>query len=226
MTDSETKVHRLNKMANFFLVEENGQLTMIDTGSKDSIENIRLKFEQRGYKLDQLKRIVATHSHFDHGGNLAALKNATDARVFAHEEEVPYVLQEKRLPKPKSIFGFLFYIGEPLARSPRTDVDVPLKDGDIIEGTGLKVIHTPGHTPGSICLYHAGLKALFTGDTILHNFGRLRGAASFFSSDIKKARESLEKLEDLDVETIYVAHGATMRNVPKDTIRKLAASLK
>ena len=101
-----------------------------------------------------------------------------------------------------------------------------LADNDSIEGTGLRVIHTPGHTPGSICLYHAGARALFTGDCINNLGGRLRGPVPYFSSDIDSARDSARKLFELDIKTIYFAHGDIMEGVSgKDLGNRLEREL-
>jgi len=226
MTEQSITVHRMAKMANYFLVVEGEELTLIDTGNKEPIDNVRGKFERRGHDLNKLRRIVITHSHFDHTGNVATLVEATGAKVMAHETEIPYITQEKSIPQPGGFSGLLFRVIEPLFRATPAKVDVALKDGDTIEGTGLKVIHVPGHTPGSICLYHPEARALFTGDCIIGRGNKLRGPIPAFSSDIKQARRSVGKLAELDIETIYFHHGETMRDVPKDALQSLYSSLK
>ncbi len=227
MTEPTITVHRLNRMSNFFLVVEGDELTLIDTGNKDTVESIRAKFERVGHELSRLDRIVVTHSHFDHTGALAAIRGeASDARVCAHEDEVPYLTHEARLPRPKGLGGKLFQIIEPFFRSPPTTVEVALKDGDAIEGTGLQVIHVPGHTPGSICLYHPGAKTLFTGDAILNRNDNITGPILFFCSDAKQARQSVSRLADLDLETIHFAHGKTIKADANQAIKNLCATLK
>jgi glyoxylase-like metal-dependent hydrolase (beta-lactamase superfamily II) len=213
-------------MANFFLVAENDELTLIDTGNKDSLDNIRGKIKEKGYNLDQLKRIVITHAHFDHAANVGPIKEASGAKVMAHEAEVPYITGKDSVPRPGGIGGFLFHVIEPFFRPPPVDVDVTVKDGDTIEGTGLTVIHAPGHTPGSICLYHAGARALFPGDLLINRSWKLTGPISFFSSDINEARRSVGRLVDLDIETIYFSHGGTMKDVPKGLVRDFLPTLK
>jgi glyoxylase-like metal-dependent hydrolase (beta-lactamase superfamily II) len=222
MSEQTPAVHVLNKMANFFVLEEGQGLTLIDTGNKDKLENLRRKFEQLGLDLQALRRIVVTHSHYDHVGSLLALKQAVAAQVLAHRDEVPFLTQAKRIPRPAGVPGFLFWLSEPLFRAPAIAVDQVLLDGSLIEGTGLQVVHTPGHTPGHICLYHAGRKALFTGDGLVNNQGKLSGPVPFFSSDIKQARASLTRLAELDIETFYFAHGETLRGISKEILRSLA----
>jgi len=89
------------------------------------------------------------------------------------------------------------------------------------EGTGRTVIHTPGHSPGSICLYHREARALFTGDALINMFGKLRGPFPPFGWETRRARRSLARLVELDVETIYLAHGQTIREGANERIRSL-----
>ena len=71
---------------------------------------------------------------------------------------------------------------------------------------GLRVVHTPGHTPGSVCLYAERHRLLFTGDVLQVISGRLTYASAFFSHDHAGARASVERLAALDVETIALSH--------------------
>ena len=219
-------VHHFNKIGNFFLVVSNQELTLIDTGARDKIENIRRKFDQAGCSLDQLKRIVPTHCHFDHIGSLAVLKRATGVQVLAHEAEVSFITREARFPRPRGPAWLLHQLTESFFRPERCDVDEALKHGDVIAGTGLTVIHTPGHTPGSICLYHNETRSLFTGDSFVNMGGKVRGPFKPACSDIKQARRSLARLAELDVETIYFAHGRTIREGANEIIHSLAESFK
>lgn len=222
MDHSGVTVHRFNKIGNFFLVVRAGDLTLVDAGAKDKLENIRRKFDREGYRLDQLKRIIPTHCHFDHVGSMAVLRRATGVRVLAHEAEAPIITQETRLPRPRGPARILHALTEPIFRPERCEVDGTLRHGDTVEGTGLTVIHTPGHTPGSICLYHQETKSLFTGDAFVNLGGKPRGPVAPFSSDIRQARRSLARLAELDVEIIYFAHGGTIREGANETIRALA----
>ena len=223
MSTSGFTVHRLNSMkfVNFFLLVNDRELTLIDSGSKDEVENIRRKFDEAGHSLDLLKRIIPTHCHPDHIGSLAVLRQATGAQVLAHEAEAPFITQEALLPRARGAARLLHALTEPLFRPKPCPVDQTLKHGDVIEGAGLTVIHMPGHSPGSICLYHPEARALFTGDALINMFGKLRGPFPPFCWETQRARRSLSRLKELEVETIYFSHGETIREGANEKIRSL-----
>ena len=215
------------KIANLFLLVSNGELTLIDTGNKGETEKIRSMFDRAGQSLEQLRRIILTHCHTDHVGSLAALRQVTVAQVLAHEAEAPFITQEARLPRPRvGVRARLLHtLMEPMFRPEPCSVDQTLKHGDAIEGTGLTVIHVPGHSPGSICLYHGEARALFAGDALINMFGKLRGPIGPFCWDLREAHRSLTKLLELDVETIYFSHGETIREGANEKIRSLVQAL-
>ncbi len=222
MSSQSFTVHSFDKGCNFFLVDTGQDLTLIDAGNKDKIDNIRGKFAQAGCRLEDLKRIVLTHCHVDHVGSLAALKQATGAEVLAHEAEVPFITGARRLPQPwGKAAWFLHIFTEPLFRPEPCQVDRPLKDGEVIEGTGLKVIHMPGHSPGSICLYHPAERVLFSGDASVNLFNRV-GPVPPFCTNVRQARRSLSRLTELDVETIYFAHGDPISKGANELLRLIS----
>lgn len=99
----------------------------------------------------------------------------------------------------------------------------PLRDGDEIPALGgLRVVHTPGHTPGSICLYAQRHKLLFTGDMLQVIRGKVTFASTLFSADLPQARSSVARLAELDVETIAFAHYPAWRDDANGVLRDLA----
>jgi len=141
-----------------------------------------------------IKIIVLTHSHIDHVGGLADVKKATGAVIAIHENEAPFLLKQPRLME--------FMPPTP----PSPPADRLLKDGDVITVGKLKfkVLHTPGHTSGGICLLGDGI--VFTGDTL---FNYSIGRADFPGSDYDQEMNSIRsKLMTLPDETkVYPGHG-------------------
>jgi glyoxylase-like metal-dependent hydrolase (beta-lactamase superfamily II) len=87
---------------------------------------------------------------------------------------------------------------------------------------GLRVVHTPGHTPGSVCLYAERHKLLFVGDTLQVIRGKVTFASSVFSEDLPQARASVARMTELDVETIVFSHYPPWRDGANDMLRELA----
>ncbi len=148
-----------------------------------------------------LEYIVLTHCHYDHIFGALELAEQTGARIAIHKNDAESLGDDHATVS--NLFG---------VRSPAIEPDVMLQGGEMLDlgDLELKVIHTPGHTLGSICLY--GSKQLFSGDTVFPNgsFGRtdLKGG------DTKKLIESIKLLTTMDVEILYPGHGdVTSKNV-------------
>lgn len=143
----------------------------------------------------QVRYIVNTHGHYDHIGGNKVLKVKTGAQILIHEKDA------EALTEPQKNLSIL--TGRPLA-SPAADQT--LQDGDLIEvgnTVKLKVIHTPGHTPGCISLYQDG--ELFTGDT-LFSYGI--GRTDFFGGSHEQIMNSINNklLQYPDETRVYPGH--------------------
>lgn len=179
-------------MANCFILgcEDTRQAAVIDPG--DEADRILMALAEN--KLT-LKYIINTHGHFDHVGANKRLKEATGAQIVIHPQDAPMLSQ---LSITASAFGLS------AENSPKADVLV--EDGDTISfgNITLKVIHTPGHTPGGISL-HTG-KALFVGDTLFQgSIGRTDLPGGDYATLINSIKKQLFILGDDTV--VYTGHG-------------------
>ena len=133
----------------------------------------------------KIKLIVLTHSHIDHVGALADVKEATSAEIAIHEDEAPFL--------QKRPFRMAFLPPSP----PAPPAEMLLKEGDIITVGKLKfkVLHTPGHTSGGICLVGDGI--VFTGDTLFNfGIGRADFPGSNYDQELDSIRNKLMTLPD------------------------------
>jgi glyoxylase-like metal-dependent hydrolase (beta-lactamase superfamily II) len=102
-------------------------------------------------------------------------------------------------------------------------VDGTLKDDEELPFCGgIKVIHTPGHTPGHICLYISQSKTLVAGDAISAEGGKLGPVPKFASLDWRLALKSLDKLAGYDIETAVCYHGGVWRGDVRRSIAEFA----
>jgi len=100
-------------------------------------------------------------------------------------------------------------------------VDLLLNDGDVLPTEPeTRVIHVPGHTAGSICLYVVPNRVLIVGDALQYRFGRLSQPASNFTQNPAQARESVTRLLSVDFETICFGHFPPLKHDAREALRR------
>lgn len=141
---------------------------------------------------DAITTVVLTHCHFDHTAHLKEIARLCEATILIHPADAPGLTEE--LLSLSHHFG-----GSPPETAPGSFIN----EGDRIGP--LLVLHTPGHTPGSICLYLEEEKSLISGDTVFTDgaFGRY----DFPGGDRAALQQSIERLARLPVEGLYPGHG-------------------
>jgi glyoxylase-like metal-dependent hydrolase (beta-lactamase superfamily II) len=185
---------------------------LIDTGFPGQIEDLCLAMDAVGVSFDKLKVVILTHQDLDHIGSLPEiLQGGSDIKVYAHELDKPYIQGELPLLKDGH-----------LENLPKGRVDDTLKDGQELPYCGgIRVIHTPGHTPGHISLYLRQSKTLVAGDSMYSVNGIIGGIHAPTTLDIKVAQLSLEKYLDLDIESMICYHGGLIKLNINDQIQKV-----
>jgi glyoxylase-like metal-dependent hydrolase (beta-lactamase superfamily II) len=216
----ETGVVRLgSRIVNFYAVEDGGRWTLFDAG----VPGYWPQLEQNGIDPGAVEAVVLTHAHADHVG-LAERLRRNGARVFVHEDDRELATTAKASGKnERSLFPYLRYpmawkllahlVRNGAAKPQRIAEVVTFRDGEELDVPGRpRVIHTPGHTAGSVVLHLGDASVVIVGDllcTLNPLTGRrgpqpMPGALNRSTSQIL---DSLSKIEGLDAHTVYVGHG-------------------
>ena len=191
--------------SNCYLVSSGGEAALIDASATLSHVN-----EALGAAGSELKFILLTHGHYDHTKYVTQIKQSTGAKVCIHRAD-----DEMLSDSDKNCYR-LFNTGEQVAEK----ADVLLEEGDVLAlgGEEIKVIHTPGHTKGSVCFLTGSV--IFTGDTL---FRDSIGRTDFYGGDEDELFRSLRRLASLEGEyELYPGHeGTTTLNIERKFNRYL-----
>lgn len=183
------------KGSNCFLVFDK-ELVLIDTGHLFVGKRIVKEIQQLKILPTDIKHILLTHHDADHIGNVKLLKELTGATVWAHKNDIPFITGEKDRP------GFKKYVGKLFSRNNINDIqpfDNVMKVGNI------RIIFTPGHTPGHVCMLFDGV--LFAGDLVECKRNKLVPFPNGWNWDTQKLLQSIDSLKDIEYEWVCMAHG-------------------
>ncbi|MFS8215371.1 MBL fold metallo-hydrolase [Paenibacillus polymyxa] len=190
---------------------------LIDTGFPGQMKNLREAMEKVGVSFDKLKVVILTHQDVDHIGCLPEILQECGhhIKVYAHELDKPYIQGDIPLLKDSQ-----------LENPPKGKVDDTLIDGQELPYCGrIRVIHTPGHTPGHISLYLMQSKTLIAGDSMYSVNGILGGIHVPTTPDMDAACLSLKKYLDLDIASVVCYHGGLSNVHVNDQILGLTQGL-
>ena len=235
--DISPRVHRLGtSLVNWYLVEDGGELTAVDAGLPAFKKTLAADLTTLGFSLGDIRAVILTHSDADHTGITDQLQEA-GARVLIHTADEPTL----RKPGPKSgdakpinivpemwrpsfwrLFGSMILAGG--ARPPRIN-NAETFDGDAtLDVPGHpRVIATPGHTPGHCAFHFENHGALFVGDAMctLNPITGRTGPQLMprpLNESNADALRSLDAIEPLDVEVVFVGHGEPWREGVGDAV--------
>ncbi|MDO8612719.1 MAG: MBL fold metallo-hydrolase, partial [Dehalococcoidia bacterium] len=214
---------------NVFLVTDGGEGALIDSGFGDE-QSLRARLEYLRERPDvKVRYIILTHHHFDHSSGAHRLRQASGAQVVMHPQEERF-LRDWQSEAPQDIdipagqgrgsadLSALAVV-EQVRRFRQQAAEavpvLPVTEGAVLAvgGLSLEVVHTPGHTLGSICVYIRGERALFTGDTAL-GLGTVAISPPPYG-DMALYLQSLERLKAFDASVMLPGHGRPVEDVAR-----------
>ena len=195
----------------YALRDDDGQVTLVDCGVKQSPKKISAALEHLSIAPEQVTRIVLTHAHSDHAGGAAEMVRRTGAdAVVIHADDAESARTGITPPPDPSL-----RLGRLLRRVQRSGkpsfepvpVGEELSDGQLLPvAGGLRVVHTPGHSPGHVSLLHEPSGVLVVGDA-LFNWRGIGWSVPFFCSDFRLSQQTAQRFTDLQFSVAAFMHG-------------------
>jgi len=216
-------------VTNCYLLKSASCNILIDTGYKGKA-NIILDFlKNNNIPLKKIKLIILTHAHYDHIGNASEIKRITGAKILIHKADIPLLgsgVTDSQSTKPLNIWGKIL-----LSKISSIDTKFSFFQPDIIidseydlsdYGINARIVHTPGHSNGSISVILNSGKA-FIGDLAMNGLPLRIGAGEpIFGENLKEVYTSWNKLIEIGIEDLYPAHGDPFKiNILKNILSRI-----
>jgi glyoxylase-like metal-dependent hydrolase (beta-lactamase superfamily II) len=220
-----TGIHKIDGVrgANCYLVTSGTETLLIDTGMPSNGNKIINYVKGLGKNAADIKYVILTHADIDHIGSAAEIKKITGAQLVIHTNDA-LILSGKRQSKTiKGPIGLLMKVMLSFMHYHPVEADIIIKEDTEI--AGFKVVHTPGHTSGSISLYQPG-KLIFVGDALKSDSkGNPKFPSRFLSADIVKTTVSLMAIAELDFDLLLPGHGAPVKGNASARVKNLLKTL-
>jgi len=206
----------------FAFLEDDGQVTLVDCGLSRAPARIVAALAGIGRHPSDVTRIILTHAHADHAGGAKQIVDQAAAEgVDVHAEDADDIRSGTIPPVAASTMGRLVARG-PMSHFEPVAVSRELTDGEELEvGGGLRILHTPGHTPGHISLIHQTTGVLITGDVIFHMGwrDRMRWPVSAVCTNATLNRQSAHVLAETEYDIAAFTHGPEIRERAREQVR-------
>lgn len=207
----------------FALLDDDGSVTLVDTGMRSAPPKIVAGLAALGKHPSDVQRIVLTHAHPDHTGGAADLAARTGAPIAVHEGDAGFAETGTSPPNDTSTAGGRLFARLPGGGFPPVPVSEQLADGQVLDvAGGLRVVATPGHSPGHVSLLHERSRTLITGDAIFNVLG-VRYSPRMLCSDFRLCRRTAHVLGELEYERAGFTHGPEIIDGARATVRRFLA---
>lgn len=223
---------------NFVLIEDGGELTVVDSGYPKDRELLTASIRRIGRKFADVSAMLLTHAHVDHLGSAEWLRRSHGTPVHCHDEEAAHARREVeehiserdlvvRIWQPGVLKFVLNVVTKGGLRPEGVQVVTTFSDGASLDVPGQPLaVHTPGHTRGHVAFHLPDRGVLITGDALItvDVWDRShRGPQVIrppFNHDHGEAIRSLERLEDLEAEVVVPGHGRPFRGSPSRAVEE------
>lgn len=216
------------------LWDDEAGATLVDTGAPGETAALAAALAAIGLDLADVRRVILTHQDMDHIGNAAdVVRRSGGAEVAAHAADAPYIRGELppiKMP-PERVRDIVARQPEQrraeverlFSPPPSVRIDHLLADGEVlpIHG-GIRVVHTPGHTPGHVSLYLEAPRLLISGDALRVEAGELLAPNPANTPDMATAMRSLARLAELPAASVVCYHGGVYGPDAAARLRQLA----
>lgn len=234
-TEVAEGIHRLGThYLNFYVIEDGGKFTLVDSGVRGYYHQLMQFLSSLGKSASDIEAVVITHHHQDHIGNAERLRRESGGPIFVHPRDAPIVTG--RRPRPTAnllpfawrpwFVGYLSHlIRNGVLRPPAVADTQDIRNDERLDIPGSpRIMHVPGHTPGSCALWLEERRVLLSGDTLV-TLDTARGKrgpcilTGAFTHDEVEAVYSLDALVPLTAEVMLPGHGEPWNNGIEEAVR-------
>lgn len=226
--------HFTNYKFNWYIVEDGGRLTVIDTGFAGHYQLFKASLRSMGRGVGDVEAILITHAHADHTGFAPRLSKETGAPVYLHHADTALARRPLYLPwggllsrawRPYTASMLAHAVGHGVLRMPRIKTAQSIEDGQVLDIPGRpRIIHVPGHTPGDVVAHLPDRGVLFSGDALvtrdLYTGCDIppQPTGPSLSVNHDDAVRHLDRLGDLGPITLLPGHGRPWRGEARDAV--------
>jgi glyoxylase-like metal-dependent hydrolase (beta-lactamase superfamily II) len=208
----------------FAFRDPDGQVTLMDMGLERHGPAVMAALAAIGAGPSDVTRLLLTHAHLDHAGGAAYVARATGQGFGIHAGDAPYARSGDSPPSDQS--SWLARLQTRLGAQqtfPAVPVVEELADGQVLPvAGGLRVVHTPGHSPGHCSFLHEESGVLVTGDALFNVLG-VRWPVRAFCTDVRMTRQTAHRLAELDYGVAAFTHGPEIRDGAREAVRRFLA---